>query len=524
MMQPNTQDHTGVMSRDSTNRASITLVLLIFAALALRLSTVGSKPIWEDEAWTFVTAVAPEGLLAISGNDLHPLSFYAFYRMLPSWFFESDFRFRIPSALFSCASVLLAARFFKLAISDRSLQMGSIALFALLPLNVRYAYEARAYALAELMSLAVLTAYLSFRQRPSRGRLVALGSVVALSCHLDGFGLAAPFAVFLDALVHFKTEPAVRRAIWAVIAGGLLVAPYYLFRMSLFAAAPEVHTVGEPASLLASFAGRLVELSPFGIGFDQVARDHRWAIFVLAALVLMVLLASAKSARSPWLSNSRSLLTFLLLATPAIYAIISVVFGVSIIHKKYLIVIVPAFVPLFAAGFMHLVRRRRLPLILMLAVLPAAVSIHLIATPGSRADWRTLHERLKTEIRPGDRFVQELQENYELYSFGSLRAYAWRNGDMIAASRLLEYRPAITSHDAVIKIENASAWTDLASQSAIEDFIRTSPDGRVWALSTEWMARGRTLDLSAIADRQMSVTADGVLATLWRRRVITGGG
>ncbi|MBK8270575.1 MAG: hypothetical protein IPK83_20655 [Planctomycetes bacterium] len=512
------------MSHDSTNRASIIFAFLVLAALALRLSTVGSKPIWEDEAWTFVTAVAPEGLLAISGNDLHPLSFYAFYRMLPSWFFESDFNFRIPSMLFSCVSVLLAARFFKLAISDRSLQMGSIALFALLPLNVRYSYEARAYALAEMMSLAVLTTYLSFRQRPSRGRLVALGGAVALSCHLDGFGLAAPFAVFLHAMIHYKTEPAVRRAFWTVIVGGLLASPYYLFRVSLFAAAPEVHTVGEPASLITSFAGRLVELSPVGIGFDQVSRNHRWAIFILAVLVLIVLVASAKSARSCWRSDSRRLLAILLMATPAIYAIISVVFGVSIIHKKYLIVTVPAFVPLFAAGFTHLVRNRRLPLILMLAVLPAAVSVHLIATPGSRADWRTLHEKLKSEIRPGDRFVQELQENYELYSFGSLRAYAWRSGDMISASRMLEYRPAITSHDAVIKIENASAWTDLASQSAMEDFIRTSPDGRVWALSTEWMARGRTLDLSAIADRQMSVTADGVLATLWRRRVITRGG
>ncbi len=506
----------GSPAASSTERTRLWLALAILLGIALRFSGLESKPLWEDEAWTFHTATAPNGVLAISGLDPHPLSYYFLYRALPEWFFHADWAFRLPSAVFSTASLLLFAAMLRLAGMESRLRVLSVALFAVLPINVRYAFEARAYALAECLAVAVLAAYFLARNRRSLMSFFILAISVALSAHIDGFGLAAPFAVLLHTVIEMKRDANSRRSAIAVLIGGALAIPYYMFRVSYFADHEGVHAIGESGSLINGFFSRVVELSPLGIGFDQVAASHRYAIYLAAAAGLIVLLASARTPRAWWGEGSRRLFTLFAIATPLIYAVLSVVLHANLMHKKYLLVVVPALTPLFAAGVVQLMRRARRLAFLGLLGVPLAVSVHLLVSPGGRADWRSLYEQIKGELRAGDVFIQQRQENYPEYGFGPLRAYAWRAGYSGDPASWIEYpAPALQEHASGGRSGPGSASLSLRHAGLESTIGGISPRVRIWTLTTDWMAKDRMLDLSESRRAAKSYSADGVRATLW---------
>ncbi|HWL95053.1 MAG TPA: hypothetical protein VNT79_16150 [Phycisphaerae bacterium] len=480
---------------------------IILLGIILRFVGLGAKPLWEDEGWTFHAATAPEGLIAVAGLDPHPLSFYALYRALPAWFLETDWRFRLPSAIFSCGALLLFAALLRLARVETRLALCSVALFAVLPLNLRYAHEARAYAAAQMLAVAVPATYVWSLRSSKPVAMIALLIATALSAHLDGFGLAAPCAVFLHAMIHRRNE---RRALYAagcIGAGALLAIPYYVFRIRAMGGG-EVHEIEPPANLLNSLASRLVELSPFGIGFDHVGAGQKWLVFVLAAIVLVVLLLGATSRRAWWSGHTRRLFVLLIVVAPAAYVALSIALGPNLIHKKYLIVIVPGLVPIFAAGVMRLTNGRRLPMWAAMFGLPLAVSGQMLISPGERADWRSLFQQMQPEIQAGDGFIQEMQANYPLYSFASFQAYAYRDGIRLHRSQLLEYRPKSAG--------KTFSPPDVETEGvAIGDFVQSFDSGRVWTLSADWMARGRSLDLSTLATLRKTISARGVSATQW---------
>lgn len=519
------------------NRRTSRLVwIILIVGTLLRLLNLGNRPLWEDEAWTDYAATAPDGLVAIAGNDPHPLSFYWLYRQLPGIFNTSDTLFRLPSAICSILSIFLMVRLLSLARLGPRISTLALALYAVLPVNIRFAQEARAYALAELFAVSVLTAYLSFLERPRLRSALFLALTVGLSAHLDGFGLAAPFAVFVHAAIGLLQSMVLARkrnaatasgdganhriALIAVTVGVLLATPYYAFRLSTFAAGDGIHAVGESPSLVICAVSRLAELSPFGIGFEQVSSPHRWVIYSLA-LVAAGILASA--GLTGWIhkvhaphSSAMRLFALLAILTPLTYVAMSILFGAHLIHRKYLLLIVPALVPLFAMGAHRLFHYRLAPSIVLLVVVPLAVSAHYLASPGSRADWRKLFEEMGSRIQPDDGFTHEMQENYPLYSFGVLRAYARRAGTPIESSRLIEYRPTSRLNDVIITLDNHDETLTETDRSALLDFIRSRPNRRIWMLSTDWICRGRIVDLSTIAVPEQHFATRGVSATLWR--------
>jgi hypothetical protein len=193
---------------------------LTLLVLAPRLS------LWLDEILTLIGAIEPntfallEYIKTVPGGT--PLAF-----LPPRWSIQalgnSPLSARLPSILASiaaCPAIFLLARRMKLRTPFLA-----VLVFALWPLQLRYALEARPYALALALSVWSTEIFLSLRQRPTRLWLYV--SLTALAA------LAQPYAIFV-ALAHFAWALQYDRPTGRAPAIGLAVAtigliPWYSY-------------------------------------------------------------------------------------------------------------------------------------------------------------------------------------------------------------------------------------------------------------------------------------------------------
>src|SRR5690606_22824242 len=81
--------------------------LIVLAAALLRLTTLGLKSVWLDEAYSVFAAAQGHDLIW-SGFDAHPPLYYSFLlawlKLIPN---GSEFWLRLPSALASIAGLVL---------------------------------------------------------------------------------------------------------------------------------------------------------------------------------------------------------------------------------------------------------------------------------------------------------------------------------------------------------------------------------------------------------------------------------
>ncbi len=172
---------------------SLSWFLAGYAAILVLLLPVLS--LWLDEVMTLVTAYKPnmqamlDYIHYVAGST--PLTFLP-PRWASSVFGESAFSARFPSALASwlaCPAVFLLAR--RMGLKSPML---AVVLFAIFPLQLRYALEARPYAIGLSCSLWATEVFLSLLDRPRSVVRTALYAIlIALAA------LAQPYAVFVAA-------------------------------------------------------------------------------------------------------------------------------------------------------------------------------------------------------------------------------------------------------------------------------------------------------------------------------------
>ena len=488
----------------------VPIIVALLMGIVLRVGWLGDKPLWEDEAWTFVTAVADEPLRELVGADPHPYSFYWLCRQWPDALLASDFTFRLPLALAACLALALFPLVVKRLNVSPALAGWGVLTFALLPLNVRYAQEARAYAFCQLAGILVLLAYVGFLHRPRRSIMLGLFAATALSMHIDGFGWITPFIVALHALSTGVRKVAPRRALVTIIAGALAATPYIVFRARMMFAAGDMHTVGS-GRLLKAFGGRWLELSPLGVAFEAAPGALHAAVWFFAILAATVFIIGAAT-RDPG-CNGRPRLPALLFFVPfAGLLAMSVATGQILIFKKYLVPLAPAVAVLFPLGVFRIVRGRRLVGIILLCIAPLTVSLASNIRAGSRADWRGLYRELRPDLHSGDTFVQQRHLNYPMYSFGPFRAYAWRDGLTPDDAQFIEFAVATEP-----PADRANEMQPLAPET-LERIMRPRDDGaaHVWTFTTHWMADDRMPDLTPIATPVSQYKARFVRAVRWR--------
>jgi mannosyltransferase len=358
------------------SRAGLFLFLAVYACALAALLPVLS--LWLDEIYDLMVARMDHlaDVLAyvphVSGNvplnyvvqfgSVHLLGFSAFTGRLPS----------AISSVMACAGIFVLAR--KLGFRWPVL---AAAIFALFPLQLRYALEARPYELALCLSIWATVAFLRVVEQPGS---VARAALYALSIAAGLFTF--PYAVFVPlahlawaSWVSYRTtrwQPLLAAALALGIAG-LIFAPWYLHSAASWRTAVAIGQLKGTITLralpmilrelvAAGYIGSLLVLAGFAYG---LTRRQDWPLWLLYLMVPIVCAVAADA----W-------------------------FGYFLAIRQMIFVLAPLAL-LFTAGVEALPRRPA-------AILTGALLIALIAGNISffrrpREDWRTAAVVLESE-------------------------------------------------------------------------------------------------------------------------------
>ena len=168
----------------------LTAVWATLLAWALRLSWLGRKALWIDEADSLYFAVQPLRTVLLGLCDPHPPGYYLLLKGVVQ-LGRSEFWLRLPSVIAATLAVPLLFRvgwWVALQLgAKRSLRVATLSawLLAVAPLHVWYAQEARMYALVTTLGLLAMLFALRLARRPTFAQAGAYVLVAALALWVD---------------------------------------------------------------------------------------------------------------------------------------------------------------------------------------------------------------------------------------------------------------------------------------------------------------------------------------------------
>lgn len=206
------------------------IVLVVIAGVALRFLT--TSHLWLDEALTVNISHLPVGEIpdALRRDGLPPL----YYWMLHGWmsvFGDSDAAVRALAGVCSVVTLPLAYLAGR-RLGGRDVGILALVVFALNPFAIRYATEARMYALVMLLVLAGFLLVDRALEQPRIATLIGIGGVTALLlyAHYWSMWLLGAVATLL-VVVAWRDRAgdrgrAARRILVAMALGGLAFVPW----------------------------------------------------------------------------------------------------------------------------------------------------------------------------------------------------------------------------------------------------------------------------------------------------------
>ena len=349
-----TQDSSRFPS-DSVRRSHwLTLLLLFAAGFAIRLVCLTCKPFWFDECFSVeVARIGWRNFLRLLWWREANMSLY--YVLLRMWlnFGQSEFFIRSFSVLMAAAT-LPAIYWLARQLYDRRVALIAAALFTFNAYSVRYAQEARSYAL--FMLLATLSSgflIVTLREPTRRHQLCyVLASILAVYAHFYALLLLAAHWLTLRRLGNFyqssgKPDEVSRQQRWAFLRRafttmGIAVLPLLLFVAKTGAGPirwihrPGLHDVTEV--------------------FEHLAGSNSWPLAVIYAAACVA--AVAPLGKRLWRRDQsweiwrcQFLLVWLLFPV-GLTVVLS--FARPVFLGRYMIFCLPALIVLVAAGLARL--------------------------------------------------------------------------------------------------------------------------------------------------------------------------
>ena len=332
-------------------------VLVVFAALVLRIANLDAQSLWFDEGWSWHLAGLPLGEMAgVTAGDRSPFLYYA---LLHAWLRlagDAEFAMRFLSLAADVTTVALV-----MALS-RSLAVGrespgglaelspvlAGAVYALSPFAVWYAQETRMYALVSTLCLASSYWLLRWLRRPRWKRALLASAALLLAaiyCHYYAvFLLPAHGALVVLAWAEGKRREAGGKrgetrarvlAWWCVAAGAVVVAtvPWLVFASRGFA-----YDDGFvfPLNAVPLRLGEWV--SAFANGGLPLPLPGGWAVGLGAAVVLSSLTFLLGRRWREWVFLAVLVIVPLLAAAIAVRLFYPYR---SVFHPRYLIYVLP---------------------------------------------------------------------------------------------------------------------------------------------------------------------------------------
>lgn len=379
---------------------------LLIVAFALRIHGLDRYDFWYDEA-TQVTAATQPTLaemftLIRSHHAASPLN-YLVLRVVYSITGHSEFVLRFVSLVWSVGAVALVFQTARVLTGGLELPFWSVLYAAISPFAIRYAQEARFYALSLLFASAVL--YLALltakypRQRSPRF-WVTLALLTAGAAYTQILAALIVLPALLAALAISSAQSRMHLLKWQVTAfglGGLLFLPWYVFGLKISA-----HLFGsrlEWGSIYKVLSG-LEVLPLFANAIERIEGAYTGWLVLSSALAVWFALTFAR--RHPW---GMALLVGVL-ACAALIAWNNLRVNYFFSQRQFLFLL-PARAILIGAGVMY--ARRMLPVLGRSSALkPVAVGLSSILVTLSvvytNAD---LHRAERVRVRPTAQFLAE---------------------------------------------------------------------------------------------------------------------
>jgi uncharacterized membrane protein len=346
---------------------------LALLAAAVRLPTISLQSLWLDEAYTVrLVKMSLGGMLkAIPRTESTPPVYYVLEWIWTRIFGYGELALRTTSALAGIATVLVVYAIGK-KLKGESAAIIAGALAALSPIMIWYSQEARAYALAALLSSATILAVLGYAQTKSTRWLYAwaLTAALGMATHYFVAFIVAPEAAWL---VRRTRKPALIAAVAPLITA-----------LALLPLALAQHGTGHADYISqGSLITRVLQIpKELLVG---LASPGQLFTGIAAALLAIVAIASAIFPARAALPGARGLtgLSLAAIAMPIALAVI----GIDFVNSRNVIVALAPALVVIAIGFDSL--SRPYPVAAVMCALFAMIVIEVDAHPiYQRDDWR----------------------------------------------------------------------------------------------------------------------------------------
>lgn len=337
------------------NHWHLAVMAVTIAAFALRAVSLERQSLWYDEGVSaYLTTLSWDELTRWTADDIQPPLYYYLLKLWCTAAGRSEGALRWPSVLFSTLTVPLAALLGRRMFSRRAGLLAGL-FFAVSPLYIWYAQEARNYAmlmfLTLLSSTLLYTAWVKEEGRPAWGVWLAyaLAAGTALYTHYFAWFMLAFHGLFILWVWRMERRPAKTllppAGSWALV--GVSFLPWLPFLLTRYRV-DESYWAG---TLKVGEALRKIAIS-FTLG-ETVLEDIGWRLalgfLVLTAICIVTLIIAG--------GNHKHLASFLLL-----YLIVPVAGVIALALRS------PKFTPRY--------------------VMPSSAALWLVFAGGAEAFWR----------------------------------------------------------------------------------------------------------------------------------------
>jgi hypothetical protein len=396
------------------------LIAALFLAASLSLSEV--RPLWLDEILQLIDTTQPSPTELIARLPGHhsgsaPLGYLVQQATLKITGYSVR-NARLAEGIFGAAAVFTVA----LLAAELGLKWSwlSAALFAMFPIVLRYATEARMYSQALFFSVLATLIYVRLAKRPSWSTAAAYGLAIAAAAYTQPYAASVGLAHILWSLIHRERKTALLGGAAFALALAAFV-PWYLW-----AKASWVADIAHGGLRFSASAKTPLML------FRELAGVGYWG----SGLILLMCAAGVAGLRGA--PRTRTLLA-LLIAVPTISIVAADAWFDYFLAARQFIWVLPA-VAMFAAASVEWRPRVGFALAVILALLCVRYGILFFTSP--REDWHAAANAIEEQVRFGACVTVAPAESTALYEFFRPEL---RSARCVAPRMLLVITPYATS-------------------------------------------------------------------------------
>jgi len=486
-----------VKHRWATRWEALAMAGVFILALTHRLERLGTRNLWQDEAYSLDLARRniPELLAFLRGNDAHPLGYYAMLHFWIRVFGEDLARMRALSVLFGLAAILLTWRLGRRLFSP-AVGVGAAALLALNPFQIFASNELRMYMPVEF--LALLSTWILWRARESDGGYAwwtVYGASVALMGYYSYYAFLLVPAHALWIFLHRTPRHTVRHYAVAALTAVVLYAPWISYLMLPAALVRGNLLTLRGQTLWPTYLPELFLSQTFGgYLFDMITYHTTqgldpkyYGIFLFPFVVLVTAGASALG----WINKpARSLIALSWIVPVLLVVLASLAFGKVYAYHYHLNFLQPFLALFLAAGVVYLREAvARAPGALV--TLGAIVAILVFVAPAvDNLQWNPDYWSYRYDRAA--RLVKDLYKPDDVVIYlptGVRRGFSFY------------FKPPGREMDIPV---TSQRWSKEALQESIHQAAEslTSEDRRVWLVFSEPLPEGAVEDVIAVIQQQ----------------------